>query len=376
MKIICSRSDLLAGVNIVSKAVPSRTTMDILSCILIDASTDMIKLTANDMEIGIETKIEGTIAEKGMVAIDAKFLSDIVRKLPDNDVIIETKVKEGIEEDAIQTIICCEKSKFTISSHDGREFSFLPYVEKNETIRISEFTLKELIRQTIFSIAQNDSNPILCGELFEIRQEGLRVASLDSHRISIRNTQLKDDYPEKKVIVPGKTLSEITKILPGDTENEVTISFAKNHIMFEFSDTVVLSRLIEGNYLAIDTMLSNDYELKIHINRREMIDSIERATLLIKEGERRPVIFEVTDDNLNISIQSQLGNMQENVSIEKQGKDLKIGFNPRFFLDALRAIDEETVTLYMTNPKGPCFIKDEGESYIYLILPVNISGNR
>ena len=311
-----------------------------------------------------------------MVAIDAKFLSDIVRKLPDNDVIIETKVKEGIEEDAIQTIICCEKSRFTISSHDGREFSFLPYVEKNETIRISEFTLKELIRQTIFSIAQNDSNPILCGELFEIRQEGLRVASLDSHRISIRNTQLKDDYPEKKVIVPGKTLSEITKILPGDTENEVTISFAKNHIMFEFSDTVVLSRLIEGNYLAIDTMLSNDYELKIHINRREMIDSIERATLLIKEGERRPVIFEVTDDNLNISIQSQLGNMQENVSIEKQGKDLKIGFNPRFFLDALRAIDEETVTLYMTNPKGPCFIKDEGESYIYLILPVNISGNR
>ena len=198
MNLSVKKADLLKGVNIVSKAVPSKTTMSILECILIDASTQKIKLTANDMELGIETIIEGDVLEKGIVAIDAKIFSEIVRKLPDNDVAIETDAN-------FQTKITCEKAKFNIAAQSGEDFSYLPAIEKENFFTISEFTLKEAIRQTIFSIADNDSNKMMTGELFEITDDKLRVVSLDGHRISIRKIELKDSYEPRKVIVPGKT---------------------------------------------------------------------------------------------------------------------------------------------------------------------------
>lgn len=366
MKIICSKSNLLHGVNIVSKAVPSRTTMAILECILIDASTNEIKLTANDMELGIETKIEGEIAERGVIALDAKIFSEIVRKLPDNEVTIETDA-------SFKTIITCEKAKFNIIGKSGEDFSYLPYIERNQSIVLSQFTLKEVIRQTIFSIADSDNNKLMTGELFEIKENQLKVVSLDGHRISIRNIELKENYDNHKVVVPGKTLQEVSKILPGDANEDVSMFFTENHIVFEFDNTTVVSRLIEGEYFKIEQMLSSDYETKIKINKRELLSCIDRATLLVKEGDKKPIIMNVTDGNMELKINSFIGSMNEDIDIQKEGKDILIGFNPKFFIDALRVIDEEEVTLYMVNPKAPCFIKDDDEKSIYLILPVNFN---
>ncbi|MDD6066394.1 MAG: DNA polymerase III subunit beta [Firmicutes bacterium] len=364
MKLICSKSNLLKSVNIVLKAIPGKTTMPILECILIDASANTIKFTANDMELGIETTVEGMILEKGIVAIDAKIFSDIIRKLPDNDVTIETDEKRI-------TTITCEKAKFSISGQSGEDFSYLPYVEKNQSIVISQFTLKEIIRQTIFSIAANENNKMMTGELFEVKGNLLRVVSLDGHRISIRKIELKEEYPDIKVVVPGKTLIEISKILSGETEDEVRIFFTKNHIVFEFDDTVVVSRLIEGEYFRIDQMLTSDYETKVQVNKREFIDCIDRATLMVKENDKKPIIISITEDSMELKIQSQIGSMDEEIDIVKEGKDILIGFNPRFLMDALRVIDDENVDIYLMNPKAPCFIRDEQQSYIYLILPVN-----
>ncbi len=366
MKLICSKSNLLHGVNIVSKAVPTRTTMAILECILIDASANEIKLTANDMELGIETKIEGEIAERGVIALDAKIFSEIVRKLPDSDVVIETDAY-------FKTTITCEKAKFNIVGKSGDDFSYIPYIERNESIDLSQFTLKEVIRQTIFSIADNDNNKLMTGELFEIEENHLKVVSLDGHRISIRNIELKNSYSHKKVVVPGKTLQEVSKILPGSAEEEVHMFLTENHIVFEFDDTTVVSRLIEGEYFKIEQMLSSDYETKIKINKRELLDCIDRATLLVKEGDKKPIIMNVTDGNMELKINSFIGSMNEDIDIVKEGKDILIGFNPKFFIDALRVIDEEEVSLYMVNPKAPCFIKDEEGKFIYLILPVNFN---
>ena len=366
MKLICSKASLLKGVSIVSKAVPSRTTMPILNCILIDASANEIKLTANDMELGIETVIEGEIVERGIIALDAKFFSEIVRKLPDNDVVIES-------DDTFQTTITCEKAKFNIVGKSGEDFSYLPYIEKNESISISQFTLKDVVRQTIFSIADNDTNKLMTGELFEINENRLRVVSLDGHRISIRNIELKESYSPLKVVVPGKTLQEISKILTGEAEDMVDIFFADNHILFEFDETKVVSRLIEGEYFHIDQMLSSDYDTKVKINKREFLNCIDRATLLIREGDRKPIILNIQDGSLQLKINSFVGSMNEEIEIEKEGKDLLIGFNPKFFIDALRVIDDEEVTLYMVNPKAPCFIKDDAGTYVYLILPVNFN---
>ncbi len=218
MKLVFAKANLLKSVSTVMKAVPSKTTMPILECILIDASASQIKFTSNDMELGIETIVEGTIEERGIIALDAKIFSEIVRRLPDNYVTIET-------DDNLLTTITCEKAKFNIPGKSGEDFSYLPIIERNDCITISQFTLKEVIRQTIFSIAANENNKLMTGELFEIKNNTLKVVSLDGHRIAIRKIELNETYEDKKVVVPGKTLNEISKILSGETNDKVNIFF-------------------------------------------------------------------------------------------------------------------------------------------------------
>lgn len=369
MKIICTKSELLKGMNISMKAVPSKTTMSILECVLIDASANTIKFTTNDMELGIETIVNGKIVERGIIAIDAKMFNDIIRKLPDNAVTITS-------DDNFNVTIVCEKAKFNIGAKSGEDFSNLPYIEREDCITISQYTLKEVIRQTIFSISPNDNNKLMTGELFDISGDLLKVVALDGHRISIRKIQLKEHYSDKKVIVPGKTLSEISKILSGEVEDMVNIFFTKNHIVFEFDDTVVVSRLIEGQYFRVDQMLSSDYETKLKVSKKELLDCIDRATLFVKEGDKKPIIINILDGYMKLNIDSQIGSMDEDVDIDKEGKDILIGFNPKFLIDALKVIDDEEIYMYLMNPKAPCFIKDENETYTYLILPVNFNAAR
>lgn len=369
MKIICSKSNLLKSVNISLKAVPSKTTMPILECILIDASTNQIKFTTNDMELGIETIVDGTILEKGMVALDAKIFYEIIRRLPDNDVTIDT------DSNFVATITC-EKAKFTIPGRSGEDFAYLPVIERDESLTLSQFTLKEMIRQTLFSIAVNENNRLMTGELFEIKDNYLKIVSLDGHRISIRRMPLKREYSDKKIVVPGKTLSEISKILSGEVDDQVSIYFTKNHILFEFDQTMVVSRLIEGEYFRIDQMLSSDYDTKLTINKKEFLDCIDRATLLVREGDKKPIVIDIRDNRMELKIDSSMGSMNEEIDIVKEGKDILIGFNPKFLIDALKVIDDENINMYLMNPKAPCFIRDDDESYTYLILPVNISQNQ
>lgn len=369
MKIICSKNNLSKGVNIALKAVPSKTTMPILECILIDASSNQIKFVTNDMELGIETLVEGTISEKGVIALDAKIFSEIIRKLPDSEVTIQTDEK-------LNTLITCEKAKFNIPGKSGEDFVYLPMIERDERIILSQFTLKEMIRQTIFSIAVNENNKLMTGELFEIKDNYLKIVSLDGHRIAIRKMELAREYVDRKVIVPGKTLNEISKILSGEVDDQVTIYFTKNHILFEFDQTLVLSRLIEGEYFRIDQMLSSDYETKLTINKKEFLNCIDRATLLVREGDKKPIIINITDHSMVLTIDSAMGSMDEEIDIAKEGKDILIGFNPKFLIDALRVIDDEEITIYLVNPKAPCFIKDDNDSYTYLILPVNFNQAR
>ena len=318
MKLRFQKDAIVNGINIVMKAVPSKTTMSILECILIDASTGEIKLTGNDMELGIETKVEGEILEHGKIALDAKLFSEITRRLSSENASVTIE-----SDDKFTTTISCENSVFNIQGRDGEEFAYLPYIEKDKYICLSQFTLKEVIQQTIFSISPNDSNKMMAGELFEVNENQLKVVSLDGHRISIRKVRLKDHYDDTKVIVPGKTLSEISKILGGDNEKEVLIYFSANHILFEF--------------------------------------------------DKKPLIINIGDNSMEMKLNSSFGSMNADLMIHKTGKDIMIGFNPKFLIDALRVIDDEEINIYMMNPKSPCFIKDDEENYIYLILPVNFN---
>ncbi len=367
MKFTCNKSDINEAINIVLKAVPGKTTMPILECVVIEAADNELKLTTNDMSLGIETRLSANIEEEGIILVNAKMISEIIRKLPDEDVYFEADNNENI-------LLFCGKAKFNLSGKNHEEFPMLPKIEKEKKIVISQFTLKEMIRQTIFSISNNENNRILTGELFEITGDEFKIASLDLHRVSIRKIQLKESYDEIKAVIPGKTLSEVSKILTGGMEDEVEIYFTKNHVLFELGKTIIISRLIEGNFYNINQMLTNDYETKVTVNKRELLDCIDRATLLLREAENKPVIMNVKNDEIKMEMNTKIGSMDENIGIQKKGKDLRIAFDPKFLIDVLRVIDEEEVNLYLFNSKAPCFIRDDN-SYIYLILPVNLIDN-
>ncbi len=368
MKFTCNKNDFSEGINIVLKAVSGKTTMPILECVMIEAENDKVKLTTNDMELGIETLVNAQVQTSGTVLVNAKMIAEIVRKLPEDEVNFEV-------DDKMNILIFCGKAKFNVPGLESDEFPKLPFVEKENRIVMSQFTLKEMIRQTIFSISDNENNKILTGELFEIVGDEFKIASLDLHRVSIRKMQLKESYDNIKVVIPGKALAEISKILSSNMDSEVVIYFSSNYVLFELEDTIILTRLIEGNFYNVNQMLSSDYETKIKINRSEFLGCIDRATLLLRDAEKKPVVMNIMDDSVKMQMNTKIGSMDEDMTIEKEGKELKIAFNPKFLIDVLRVIDDEDIYLYLINSKSPCFIKNSDESYIYLILPVNLNYN-
>ena len=366
MLIKIDQSDLIKSINIVIKAISTKTTLPILECIVIKTIDNSIKLIANDMELGIETILNGEIIKEGSIALNSRLFSDIVRKLPNNLVEINT-------DENYKATIKCGKSVFTISGQSIEEFPVLPQIDKIKSITLSQFSLKEMIRQTIFSISNNENMKVMTGELIEINNNNLRIIALDGHRISIRKIALEGEHENIKAVVPGKTLSEISKILSSEIADEVTIYFSNKHIVFEFSNTTVNSRLIDGEFYNVDQMISSDYETKININRRELLENMDSALPFITEKEKKPVILNMTENNMKISIKTTVGNMNTDMELVKEGKDILIGFNPVLIMDALKVVEDENIDIYLFNSKAPCFIKNKEESYLYIILPVNFN---
>ncbi|MCI5943480.1 MAG: DNA polymerase III subunit beta [Eubacterium sp.] len=368
MKVICQKSQLLRGINTVSKAVSNKTTMTILECILIETEDNQIKLTANDTELGIETIIDGEIVTPGKIALEAKIFSEIIKKLPESDIILETEANGN-------TSIHCEQLHCNIMGRPGDDFAHLPEISRENKITVSQYDLKEVIRQTIFSVSDNENNKLMTGELLNIKDNMLTVTSLDGHRISVRKIELSDSYEETEIIVPGKTLQEISKILPGEAKDSVNLYITDKHILFEFENTLVVSRLLEGKFYNINQMLSTDYETKITVNKMDLLRCLDRSTLFVKESDKKPIILKIESEKMELMISSEIGSMRDQLMLEKEGKDLTIGFNPKFLVDALRVIDEEEITIYMINSIAPCIIRDENASYLYLILPINVNNS-
>lgn len=367
MHIICQRDDLLNGVNTVLKAVSTRTTLPILQCILLEGHEDEFKLIGNDLELGIESTIKAEVIKSGNVAIDAKIFSEIIKKLPNNSV-------ELIINEHHMMTISCEKSVFNIPGQPGDEFIQLPQITKNRPLVISQNVLKEMIHQTIFSIAIEEIRPILTGELFEIKDNYLNIVSVDGYRVSIRGKVLDENFEDIAVVIPGKTLSEISKLLMTDNENEVAIYFTDKHILFEMNASIIVSRLLEGDFPKYDQIFSSDYETLIRVNRKSMLSSLERAALIARESKKNPIKFSISGTNLAISSNTDLGKVHEEIDIHREGKELDIAFNPRYLIDALKVIEDDDIQLTFTTALNPCIIKDpEKESYKYLVLPIRLN---
>lgn len=366
MKISCLRSDLLTGINIALRAIPTKTPYNILECFLIDAS-EGIKLAASDNEMVIETMITGEIYQEGLIAVDARLFGDIIRKLPDNVINIVT-------DPSFRVLITCEDIEMVLAGRDPGEFPETPETRMDNRVIISQFSLKEIVRQTIFSVAGPEANAIMRGELFEVREDILKVVSLDTHRISMRYTKLSQIYEPVRKIIPGKCLLEVSRIISGNSQDKAEIVFDNNFVKFIFNDTVVISRLIEGDFFDVEKMISMDYETEIKINKNLLINCIDRAMTLVREGEKKPIVLTIKENSLNIDINSSLGALNEQLLLEeKEGKDQIVGFNPKYIMDALKVIDDESVCIYFLNSNAPCFIRNKEGDYVYIILPININ---
>ena len=367
MKISCLKSELLSGLTTALRAVPSKTNYTILESFLLYAYEDDITITASDNEMIIETGIPGVIEEEGMIAVDARLFGEIIRKLPENNVTV-------ISDSNYRVLIKCEDIEMVLNGRDPDEFPRSPIIKRDEVVCISQFTLKEIVRQTIFSISGNDSSSIMRGELFEIKENILKVISLDSHRISIRYAKLSENYGFIKRIIPGKCLLEVSRIISGSIEDKVEIVFDSNFVQFSFDETVVLSRLIEGEFIDVENMISMDYETEVRINRNLLMNCIERAMTLVRDGEKKPVVLDIRNDIMDIDLRSSLGELNEQIFLErKEGKDQLLGFNPKYILDVLRVIDDEVIDMYFLHTNAPCFIRNKEGEYIYIILPININ---
>ncbi len=367
MHVICQKDELLTGVNTVLKAVSTRTTLPILQCILLDVYEDEFKLIGNDLELGIESNLKATIIKPGSIAIDARIFSEIVKKLPNSEVHIK------VDEHQLMNITC-EKSEFNIPGQSSNEFIQLPQITKKNPLVIKQSILKEMIHQTIFSIAIEEIRPILTGELFEIKNNNLNIVSVDGYRVSIRQKELAKQFEDITVIIPGKTLAEIQKILDSDEENEVAIYFTDKHVLFEMNSSIIVSRLLEGDFPKYDQIFSTDYETLIKVDRKSILSSIERAALIARESKKSPVKFQIENSLLTISSNTDLGKVHEEIDIKKEGNELEIAFNPKYLIDALRVIEDNEIQLIFTSSLNPCIIKDPiKESYKYLILPIRLN---
>ena len=365
MKIVCSKEQLMEGINVVQKAVPTKATLTILEGILLEAY-DNFKMTGNDLELGIECLIDADILEKGSIVLNSKMFGDIVRRLPDSEVLIEVKENNTV-------IIECDNSHFELRGMPSDSFPSLPSIEKENMIKVSQKAIRDMIRQTLFAVSMEGTRPILTGSLIECAGNEITFVSIDGFRMALRKNFNNEGFSEFRVVVPAKTLSEIGKILQ-PVDEDIYIYSSQNQILFEIGNCKVVSRLLEGEYLNYKSIIPPEYETSVRLRTEDLLSSLERASLITSDEKKYPVKFNIRYDKIISTSNTEIGAVREEIRVEVNGSNMEVGFNPRYFIEALRVIDDELVDIYFNSSVGPCTIRPlEGDSFAYMILPVRIN---
>ncbi|QUH25142.1 DNA polymerase III subunit beta [Serpentinicella alkaliphila] len=364
MHFISQKKSLLNAISIVQKAVSSKSTLPILKGIYIEAVSNHLKFIATDLEIGIEHIIESNILEEGTVVVDARLFSEIVRKLPDSEV--EILLKEQ------QMIIKCQNSEFNILYYPSDEFPELPTIEQRATYEINNQVFKNMIRQTSFATSQDEMKPVFTGVLVEIIDNKLNMVALDGYRLALKKVELTEGY-NNKAIIPAKTLNEIGRIMD-DSDDTVYMTLSDKHALFTLGETKLISRLLEGEFINYKQIIPKEYKTRIKVSTSLLLDSVERAALISREGKNNPIKLNIVGDKLIITSNSEVGKVQEEIDIETEGEDLNIAFNSKYLLDVLKIIEDEFLFIDFMTSINPGLIRPEEDiNYKYLILPVRVS---
>lgn len=365
MQVLCDGLDLSEAVIKVSRAIAYRTTNPILEGIKIVADNDYVIVSATDQELSIEKKIKAEVKVEGETVVPGKFFTEFVRKLTKEKIELSTNEKNQLK-------IKYTDSEVIVQCYNPLEYPSFNKIDSNEYFAMSETELKNLIQKTIFAVATDDTRPILKGVLFEISEKEINAVALDGYRLALCKNNVKFTNIKANVIVPAKSLSEISKLL-GDGDEIINIYIQKNYLMVDLEDTKVITRLLDGEFLNYKQIIPQNFETTIVINKNQFEDALDRASLLSKIGQSNLVKFDIKENNLVITSNSDLGNICENVNVSFKGKDLKIAFNARYFTECARNISDEFIKISFNNSTNPCIINPiDSNNYTFLILPVRM----
>lgn len=366
MKLTVNQTSLSKAISIAQRGITSRTTMPILSKLLLKTKENKLFITGTDLEIGVETSIECQTLESGSIVITSRLFGDIIKKLPASEEI-------SISVDNSNNVnVKCLNSEFNLMGQSVDEYPELPDINEDETFTIEKELLKDMINKTKFAIAQDETRPVLTGALLEIENGEAVLVALDGYRLALKKSKI--DYDGNiSLIIPGKTLSEVGIIID-EADELIKVSASKNHMIFNTGSTVITTRLLEGQFLSYKDIIRNDYNTKVTVNTRELQNALERASLLAREGKNNLIKMDIMHDLMVINSNSEIGDVNERVNIDMEGDPMEIAFNSRYIMDGIKAIESEELVMYLVGNVHPCIINPENDpNYTYLILPVRLA---
>lgn len=366
MQIVCDGLDLCDAVLKVSKAVPTKSVNPILEGIKLVASEDTLVLSATDTELSIEKRIRAEVKVEGETIVPGKFFTEFIKKLSTEKIELELNDKNQLKIKYID-------SESYIQCFMPDEYPGFNKVESNDYFTITNNNFKNLINKSIFSVSVDDSRPILKGTLFEITNSEVKAVALDGYRLAMVTEPLENTTTETNIIIPAKNLAEIAKLLD-DSDELTTVYIDKKYIMVDSGDTIVMSRILEGDFLNYKQIVAKEFSTEIVINKSQLTDALERASLLSKVGQNNLVKFDIKENNLLLTSNSEIGNIKENINISATGEDIFIAFNARYFMEAFRTNNDEFIKIKFNSASNPCVVVPATDSteYLYLILPVRI----
>ena len=366
MKFSCEKALLQAAISTTSRAVSPKSSIPALEGILLEAGSDL-RLTGYNLETGIRTIVPADIREEGTLVLGARLFGEIVRKLPDDIV--------SFQSENYMVNIKCGMSEFNILGTDPEEFPELPTVEYQNSLILPQSRLKAMISQTLFAVSDNESRPIHTGSLFEVDSEGLTIVSVDGYRLALRHESIdkKEGAETFSFVVPGAALSEVEKIC-SDVDEPASVTQGARHVMFKVGDTMLVSRRLEGEFLAYRQAIPRNNTIHVEGDTRALLSSIDRVSLIISDKLKSPLRCVFDSNLLKISTKTAIGDAYDECPLSGDGGGLEIGFNNKYLMDALKAAPADKVRLELTTGVSPCVIlPTEGEeNFLYMVLPVRL----
>ncbi len=364
MRILCERQALVDAVGNVQRGVASKSALPALEGILLKASGTSLFLAGYDMELGITTMIEAQVSEPGEIVLTAKLFSEIIRKLPGEEVVIHCNEKNN-------TTIRSGSSEFTIIGFSSEDYPELPTINDGAAVNVPQNMLKSMIRQTLFAVAQNDTRPVHTGVKFELENQVLRLIAVDGSRLAMRSESVKSNEM-LSFVVPGKTLSEVLKLLE-ESDDPLYMTVGTRHIILEIGGYSVFSRLLDGEFLPYRKAIPNKADTVVRVKTREMIDAVDRASLVINDRLKSPLICRFKDDCISVSCITALGSASDSIDAKIEGQQEEMGFNSRFLLEALRNTESDEVIIELSGAQSPMKVLPvTGDNFLFLVLPVRL----